>query len=98
MVADKMGAQWGYDGKWPTATNWPRLAQGFKDAKFPTLRSKALYFAVCCAAGFEPCFVQAGVRYGWSDVENGLGIGLTERLRACAASSGKEGEARTKEM
>ena len=92
MVADKMGAQWGYDGKWPTADNWPRLAQGFDEKGFPTPRSKALFFCVCCAAGFEPCFQTAGVEYGWVDAQAVLGAQLTSRLQACGYRHGVGGE------
>eukprot|EP00947_MAST-08B_sp_MAST-8B-sp1_P003820 g3820.t1 len=92
MVADKMGAQWGYDGKWPVAESWPRLARGFDEKRFPTPRSKALFFGVCCAAGFERCFHDGRVRYGWAEAQAVLGPRLTSRLQACAAARSTEGD------
>jgi hypothetical protein len=84
MLADKMGAQWGYDGRWPDATNWDRLAPGFDAQAWPSARNKALFFGVSCAAGFAPCFARAGVRFGWAEVEQTLGGELTGKLRALA--------------
>lgn len=47
MVADHFAANWGYAGKWPRPGDWPYLtAQRFDSMKFPTQRSRALYFAI----------------------------------------------------
>ncbi len=115
MLADKMGSQWGYDGRWPDARDWDRLADGFDNddnddgylqqqqqpqapqpqpqepqrppqrrAQWPSARSKALFFAVSCAAGYESCFDRAGTRFGWKQAEEALGRDLTGKLRALA--------------
>ena len=88
ILADKMGAQWGYNGKWPEVASWTRLAPGFDEEAWPTKRSKALYFGICCAAGFGPCFTAADVKYGWGDVRGELGAGLTDALQAKARLAG----------
>ena len=73
-----MGSQWGYDGSWPKVGEWKRLADAFKSESFPTERSKALFYAVCCVAGYETCL--NGSKFGWKDVGRILGPELATNL------------------
>lgn len=77
MVADRMGAQWGYDGTWPEK-DWNRLYASFAAVEFPTARSKALFFGVCCVAGFEAGLM---AHYSWEEASHVLGATLVGELR-----------------
>ena len=79
MVADRMGASWGYDGCWPEpGTNWKRLGDSFSQTNFPTHRSRALYFAICCIAGYESTFDSI---YSWENCKVALSSHLVQLLQ-----------------
>jgi len=81
MVADWMAAEWGYEGRWPEPGRWSWLDGGtLGRMQFPDARSKAVFFAVFCVAGFGPSFEASG--YSWEDAEEALGAPLARRLRS----------------
>mmetsp|Transcript_26982 Transcript_26982/g.37668 ORF Transcript_26982/g.37668 Transcript_26982/m.37668 type:complete len:314 (+) Transcript_26982:2-943(+) len=88
MVADLLGAQWGYDGSWPKPKEWDRLGKFFHSTGFPSARSKALFFAVFCALGYEDDLaddpkrpVRGGDRKGRDTDNDGEGVGNVRMSR-----------------
>eukprot|EP00470_Lotharella_oceanica_P006972 CAMPEP_0170183232 /NCGR_PEP_ID=MMETSP0040_2-20121228/30028_1 /TAXON_ID=641309 /ORGANISM="Lotharella oceanica, Strain CCMP622" /LENGTH=224 /DNA_ID=CAMNT_0010428903 /DNA_START=150 /DNA_END=824 /DNA_ORIENTATION=- len=85
MVADLLGAQWGYDGTWPEpAGGWHRLGRMFASTDFPTARSKALFFAVCSVAGYEACLMAAATHaYSEPAAAEALGGSSSQKPSQC---------------